>query len=143
MASVKILYNNCYGDFQFSTAFEEEYKKRTGHAISDHGRFYRIGSDSIRCDPLVLAIFEEKGSEWCSGFGSSLDIYEIPAIFERYWEIDEYDGNETVRICISEAYADILHLFMENSSDDINTLRNQYILLTEAYMKAKAIKSPE
>jgi hypothetical protein len=142
MASIKILYNNCYGDFQFSTEFEEEYSKRTGHPINEHGRLFRIGPDSLRCDPTVISIFEEKGSEWSSGPGASLDIREIPAIFEHYWEIDDYDGNETIRIMISEAYTDILHTFMEDATNNLEVLRIQYIVVSEAYNKAMNINSP-
>lgn len=140
---IRILYNNCYGDFQFSAAFEEEYRVRTGHAISEGGRAFRVGPDSTRCDPVAIAIFEEKGSEWSSGPGSSIDIRTIPAIFERYWEIDDYDGNETVRILISEAYADILHTCMENIDTTLDTLRQQYIALTEAFNQASERISSE
>ena len=141
--SIKILCNTCYGDFQLSTAFEKEYAERTGHSLFEKGRNFRTGSESVRCDPTVLAIFEEKGTEWSSGECAVLEIHTIPAIFEKYWEIDDYDGNETVRIMISEAYADILHTFMENELGDLDKLRKQYVALTEAFHRATDIKSPE
>jgi hypothetical protein len=131
LSSIKILYNNCYGGFMFSTAFEDEYKSRTGKD------FLYSGPGLDRCDPVAIAIFEEKGSEWSSGTHSMLDIREIPAIFERYWEIDEFDGNETVRICISEAYADILHTYMEHGS--LEDLRTQYAALKEAFQNSFTI----
>jgi hypothetical protein len=126
--SVKILFNDCYGGFEFSNAFEEEYRARGGSMTN--GRMFRIGPESIRCDPLAIAIFEEKGSEWCSGPNSMLEIREIPAIFERYWEVDEYDGNESIRVCVSEAYADILHTFMDTG--DKASLDRQYAALKAA-----------
>jgi hypothetical protein len=134
MSYIRVLFNNCFGHFQFSAAFEEEYSKRTGHPITD------ISHDSIRCDPDVLAIFDEKGSEWCSGEGASLDIRTIPSIFEKYWEIDEYAGNETVRICIGDAYADILHVYMEHGCKDIDLLRKQYSDITHAFQLSSTIK---
>ena len=143
MATIQILYNNCYGDFQFSAAFEEEYRARTGHTISEGGRAFRTGVESIRCDPVAIAIFDEKGSEWSSAPSCSIDIRKIPAVFERYWEIDDYDGNETIRILISEAYADILHTCMENPNASLDVLRQQYIVLTEAFNQASERISSE
>lgn len=131
---IKVLYNDCYGGFEFSKAFEAEYKTRTGRELKAHQRLYRTGPDSIRCDPVAIAIFEEKGSEWCSGPNSVLAVRKIPKIFERYWEIDEYDGDETVRVDRSEALADCLHAFM--TSGDKATLEAQYRAIMDTKLPA-------
>jgi hypothetical protein len=57
-------------------------------------------------------------------------VREIPALFERYWTIEEYDGNEHVHVDINEAYADALHLFME--SGDSGRLCDQYRAIKSA-----------
>ena len=129
-APVRVLFNDCYGDFAFSANFDAEYLKRTGHPIETDGRLYRIGSNSIRCDPVALAIFDEFGSAWCSGLEAELAVREVPAIFSSYWEIDDYGGNETVRLRVDEAMSDILETFIE-TGDEV-TLRRQHAAISEA-----------
>lgn len=122
---IKILYNNCYGGFNLSDAFIEEYQKRTGKKIScDETEFWYRGADSFRCDPVAVAIVEEFGSEWSSGVDSLIEICEIPAVFARHWKIKEYDGDETITVNKAEAYADILHGFMD--SGNLGALVKQY-----------------
>lgn len=125
MSTIKILYNNCYGGFNLSKAFKEEYQRRTGKAVGrDILAFYYRGPDSFRCNPIAVAIVEEFGCEWSSGLNSAIEIREIPAVFARYWEITEYDGEETVHANVEEAYADILHSYMD--SGDLGALVKQY-----------------
>ena len=110
--TIKIIYNDCYGGFRFSTAFEAEYRKRTGWDLMAEKRLFHLGAKSVRRDSVAIALLEEKGAEWSSGLNSYLAIREVPALFERYWSIEEYDGNESVYVNIHEAYADILHIYM-------------------------------
>lgn len=57
---------------------------------------HSINARSIeRTDPTLLRVIEELGSERASGKCATLKIVEIPDGVQ--WEIDEYDGNETVR----------------------------------------------
>ena len=126
----RVLFNDCYGDFCFSDAFASEFLKRTGSTIDEDGRQYLVGVNSIRCDTVVLQIFDEFGSAWCSGPECVLAIYEVPGIFERYWEIDDYGGNETVRIRVDEVLVDILETFIE--SGDRVAMLNKYHLVCQA-----------
>lgn len=121
-AILKILYNDCYGGFDFSPEFEAEYERRTGKKISDICPYGP--NHAIRADPTSIAIFEEKGTEWCSGHHSSLKLHIIPAALAKYWDIDEYDGDETVRVNIEEALADILETYMQTG--DHATMVDQY-----------------
>ena len=91
---------------------------------------FHTGPNSIRCDPDAIAIFEEHGSVWSSSEPSDLAIREIPDLFAQYWEIDEYDGNETVRVNVSEALADILDTYMETR--DHAALDRQYAAIKAA-----------
>jgi hypothetical protein len=127
---MKILYNDYYGGFTFSDAFLAEYKNRTGKELNVVNALFRIGSNSIRCDPVAIAIVEERGAKWSSGEAADLAIYEIPDVFANYWEIDEYDGNETVRVNVTEALADILDTYMETR--DLVSLERQYKIIKEA-----------
>lgn len=130
LATTKVLFNDCYGGFGFSDAFLKEYNLRTGAFTDEVSIHIRVGNESIRCNPVVIAIFEEKGSEWCSGPHSSLAVREFPAIFEKYWEIEEYDGNEHVRILFNEALADVLHTYV--ASGDHATMKRQYTAIMDA-----------
>lgn len=137
MSTIKILYNNCYGGFEVSEAFKEEYRRRTGKTINqDAIEFWNTGPDSFRCDPVAVAIVEEFGSERSSGHSSVIEIREIPAVFARHWNIKEYDGDETVKVNITEAYADILHGFMD--SGDLGLLVKQYRTIKTAEQRLRS-----
>lgn len=117
MATIKIIYNNCYGGFAFSVAFEEEYHGRTGQLLATHRRLLDPRSPTnIRIDPVAIAILEEKGSEWSSGPNAALEIREIPAVFSLYWSIEDRDGDETVECNTESAFADLLHTYMKDGN---------------------------
>ena len=117
VSTMKVLYNNCYGTgFCLSDAFVTEYNKRTGKELDQVKALFYKGADSLRCDPVAVTLFEEMGSTWCSGSDSELAIREVPDVFSRYWEVEESDGDEYVRICVAEALADILHTFMQTGN---------------------------
>jgi len=129
-STMKILYNNCYGcGFAFSDAFVAEYEARAGRKVNMIKALFQRGLGSIRCDPVAVGLVEEKGSRWASAPGSEIAIREIPDVLERYWEIEENDGDEYVRLLVSEALADILHEFMDTGDRDV--LNIQYAAITE------------
>jgi len=129
--TTQVLYNNSYGDgFVFSEAFLAEYEARTGKKLNVFQELIRIGPESIRCDPVAIAIFKEKGAEWCSGPTSELALREFSNVFEQYWEIEEQDGDEHVRLLVSEALADVLHEFIRTG--DKATLDRQYKAIVTA-----------
>lgn len=129
--TTQVLYNNSYGDgFVFSEAFLIEYEARTTKKLNVIKALTRIGPESIRCDPVAIAIFKEKGAEWCSGPTSDLALREFSNVFEQYWEIEEQDGDEHVRLLVSEALADILHEFVRTG--DKVLLDRQYKAIVSA-----------
>jgi hypothetical protein len=130
MASIKVLYNNCYGGLNFSDAFVALWEKRSGKKLDLFKESLKYAPDSIRCDPIAISIFEENGSDWCSGESSMIALREFPEVFYRYWEIEEYDGDEHVRILVTDAFADILQVFMETG--DRAALDRQYKEITDA-----------
>jgi len=133
---LKVLYNNCYGPgFCFSDAFIAEYEAKTGRKLDTIAALFRRGADSIRCDPVAIALVEERGAAWCSGPESEIAIAEVDTVFERYWEIEEAGGDEYVRVMISEALADVLHTFVQTGDRD--ALDRQY----KAIMSAQVIKT--
>jgi hypothetical protein len=127
---MKILYNDTFGGFDFSKAFLDTYKARTGKDLNVVNALFHTGPNSIRCDPVAIALFEEHGTEWASGPHACLAVRDIPDLFAQYWEIDESDGNETVRVNVSEALADLLDTYMETK--DHAALDRQYAAVTAA-----------
>jgi hypothetical protein len=125
--AMRVLYNDDYGTFNFSDAFMAEYVVQTGKELI-------MFDPRFRCDPIVLKIFDQNGSEWSSGPNASLKVYEFPDMFEKYWEIDAYCGDETVRILYSDALADILDTFMDGG--DIDILYRQYAAIKEFQTKS-------
>lgn len=89
-----------------------------------------VGPESIRMDPIAIAIWREKGGEWCSGPGAALEVRDIPTVFEHYWTIEEYGGSETVHVNMAEAFADILHDYMDTG--DHARLADRYRTLKAA-----------
>lgn len=126
---MKVLFNNCYGAFCYSIAFIEEYKVRYPEHWKQFIKDTSFDAHQARSDPRAVALFEERGSEWSSGEGAMLELVTIPDVFADFWEIEEYDGNETVRILRSDALADILHTFINNG--DEAALRSAYTRLME------------
>jgi len=134
--SFKVVYNDCYGGFKFSAAFEAEYRKRTGWDLMTEKRLFRNGPESVRRDSVAITLLEEKGIEWSSGPNSYLAIRVIPTVFETYWSIEEYDGNESVYVNVPEAYADLLHAYMSDGdhaklTDGYRRIRTAARALTE------------
>jgi hypothetical protein len=125
MDMIKILYNDSYdADFGFSEEFDTAYKARTGREVNTTIRLYRIGADSVRRDPVAIAIVEALGVERASAPGAYLQIREIPAMFERYWSVEASFGTETVHVDVNEAFADVLHHYMDTG--DSAALVTQY-----------------
>lgn len=133
---IKILYNDCYGGgSEFSPAFAEEIIRRTNGSVDVSERWQLVGGPtSIRCNTDVIALFEEKGSEWSSGPNCTLALYEIPEAFSRYWEIDERNGSESVRVLVAEIYYDLLETYMESERTpaDLEQLHRWYETATAA-----------
>jgi hypothetical protein len=88
--TIKVAYNNCYGGFTVSNKGENLYcKYSNGNPAPDTSR------DFDRTDPILIRVIEELGKE-VSGSCSNLCIETIPIEFKDYFEIDEYDGSESV-----------------------------------------------
>ena len=80
---MRIVLNKCYGGFGLSKQAIE---------ILGYGNGYY---DGRRDDPALLALIDEKGEEWVSGYCADLGVVEIPDEATD-WELDEYDGWETI-----------------------------------------------
>lgn len=79
---MKFVLNKCYGGASLSD-----------DAVKALGRdgYY----DFKRQDADLIALIEEKGSEFCSGDCSHLFVVTVPEEATD-WEIEDYDGIETI-----------------------------------------------
>ena len=86
----EVLYNACYGGFGFSKEAIAEYRARGG---AFEGHWDRIP----RNDPVMVSVVRDLGAR-ANGMCAKLLIASVPAPFETHFQIDEYDGMESVRV---------------------------------------------
>lgn len=84
----KIVVNRCFGGFGLS---KEAYKE-LGLAWDGYG--YAFSDEEKRSDPKLVEVVERLGDK-ASGEMASLRVVSVPDYVS--WEIDNYDGQETVR----------------------------------------------
>lgn len=84
----KVVVNRCWGGFGLS---KKAYEK-LGLAWDGYG--YSYSEEEKRADPKLVTVVEELGDE-ASGPMANLKVVVVPDDVD--WEIDNYDGQETVR----------------------------------------------
>lgn len=94
---MKIAINTCYGGFSVSPAvYEKLGLKWDGYGFIGNKALGIESNDYLqyRSCPALIEAIEAVGEEAASGFLAEIKIVEIPDDVE--WEIQGYDGNETV-----------------------------------------------
>ncbi|MGD9157181.1 MAG: hypothetical protein PVG39_02120 [Desulfobacteraceae bacterium] len=94
---MKIAVNKCFGGFGLSKAvFDELGFKWDGYGYLDNESFGIESGNYLeyRKDPRLIAAIEKIGEEKASGDLAEVRIVDVPDDVE--WEIDEYDGIETI-----------------------------------------------
>lgn len=120
---MKVLYNTCYGGFNFSKQFVEEFNKRHPDRVKKLEEWHEE-----RIDRNIIALFEEKGSDWSSGVCAKLDVEEIPDDVE--FHIREYDGMEGVAWSIpkDEIIQDLLDILKGRKKEEETSKFTQLML---------------
>lgn len=93
---MKVVINRCWGGFGISEAVSEELGIENHSDYLDNDSF-GIESDNwheYRAHPPLIAAIEKVGEAEASARCGALSIVEIPDGIS--WEIDDYDGMETV-----------------------------------------------
>jgi hypothetical protein len=117
----------------FSEQFMDEYEKRTSKKTI-------IWLCWMRSDPIAIAIFKEKGSEWCCRSGKAqLRLESIPALFGNHYKIkkDTFDDEEHIVIHWDALHRQALQRFVE-SGDSVEATKyayNKYLEMEEAFTK--------
>lgn len=84
-------HNTLFGPTPFTKDLGDWFlSKDLDNDLCYYPRFY----DEARSDPDLIAVIEELGSKEASRQCADLQIHEVPD--GREFEIDEYDGNESV-----------------------------------------------
>ena len=95
---IKIIVNGCYGGLGFSRlVYEKLGIKWDNYGYLDNEKL-KIESENyeeFRTSLELIKVIEEIGIGAASGTHADIRIAEVPDDVE--WEIDEYDGIETVR----------------------------------------------
>ena len=93
--SLPVLYNRCYGGFNFSEAAVKRYNElveRTGDP-----KLSSMACDLKRTDRVMAMVVDEL-KEASHGFCAKLGIAWVDERYEEYVVVDEYDGSESVSI---------------------------------------------
>jgi hypothetical protein len=100
---MKVLVNKCYGGYGTSVEAGLEWLKRNNKVFTVIDDSYNLvvemdGEkhyiDLDRADPILIELYEEKGSEFVSGRHAELKLEEIPD--DCQYSIGEYDGQEWI-----------------------------------------------
>jgi len=116
---IEILLNICYGGWNISKKAIELYKLRDpSYNITENYFDYYFN----RNDPILVQIYKELGNEFDNKY-SKTKIKKILKKYENYYDIDEYDGKECVRINytkykLNNIYNKIKEILQSNNNDN-------------------------
>ena len=100
---MKVLINRCYGGYGTSIEAGLEWLKRNNKVFTVLDDSYNLvvemdGEkhyiDLDREDPILIELYEKKGSQFVSGNHAQLELTEIPDGCE--YSVGEYDGQEWI-----------------------------------------------
>ena len=92
MATVRVVYNKCYGGFSLSKEGLDLYNQKLINSNLPTTTHWRPKN---RHDPLLIEVIEELGDK-ANGKCAKLCIKEIPAEYIHCYSINEYDGKEYI-----------------------------------------------
>jgi len=129
---IEILLNICYGGWNISKKAIELYKLRNpSYNLSKNEFDYYFNRDN----PILVQIYKELGHNF-DGKHSKTKIKKILKKYENYYDIDEYDGKECVKINYSKykldnMYNKIKEILQSNNND--NTKINEIEQFVSAF----------
>ena len=116
---IEILLNICYGGWNISEKAIELYKLRnSNYNLSENEFDYYFN----RHDPILVQIYKELGHDFDCKY-SKTKIKKILKKYENYYDIDEYDGKEYVKINytkykLDNIYNKIKEILQNNNNDN-------------------------
>jgi hypothetical protein len=123
-----MLFNNSvsYSGFEFSKECKKELHRR-GLLNTNYNDDYLSNcvTEPLRSHPVVLQIFDEMGSEWCSGDDSKIEKEIIPAGFSKWAKVIGCEGgSEFIRVDFDKAYADSLDDLLDRPDATVEEVRS-------------------
>jgi hypothetical protein len=116
---IEILINICYGGWNISKQAIELYKLRNpSYNVTKNEFDYYFNRDN----PILVQIYKELGNDF-DGKYSKTKIKKILKKYENYYDIDEYDGKEWVKINytkykLDNIYNQIKKILQNNNNDN-------------------------
>ena len=116
---IEILINICYGGWNISKKAIELYKLRNpSYNVTENEFDYYFNRDN----PILVQIYKELGNDF-DGKYSKTKIKKILKKYENYYDIDEYDGKEWVKINytkykLDNIYNQIKKILQNNNNDN-------------------------
>lgn len=118
MQVVEVMYNACYGGFNFSELAVEEYRM-----VNPNKKFlYSSLADIDRADPAMVDIVKRLGTG-ASGQCGDIRIAEVPLKYAQHYRIGEYDGYERVYVDYNAYKIDAIRAALDDEAiEDMSTL---------------------
>jgi hypothetical protein len=123
--TMEIMYNSTWGGWQPSQKALNMYYERKKAEDSD----FKIvcWADIERDDRVLIEIFRELGDEFdvdCS----KTKIRTIDKKYEKYYRIENYDGNEDIVVEVERYHLDLVKTILQNErmtdTEKINEMKN-------------------
>ena len=84
---------------------------------------YHLRGMEVRTDPIALALFDEKGSKWCSG-GIDLRMKAVPArVADFVWVEDVSERFEIVCVDFDKAFRYGMGMIVDNEGSTMDDVR--------------------
>ncbi len=97
----KCIYKKTNDETLFKNYFIKDMGDNIEISNEDYTKYNLYLDDEHRQDPILIEVVEELGDKASGRFGK-LEVFEIPD--NCYYEIDEYDGIETIYYSNSKIY---------------------------------------
>lgn len=114
---IEILYNTKFGGWGISKKAEEFYKLKKGNVDLESVYFDDL---SYRTDPILIETYKEMGNEFDDKY-SKTKIKKIPKKYENYYNIEEYDGREYIKINYAQYNLDKIYNKIKNIIESPNS----------------------
>jgi len=124
----KVVANGCFGGFSLSREACDALKERNPSKFEEVDPNYGyLPYDTPRNDPDLVWVVEFLGVKAASGSHAALYVVELPDGVP--FEVDEYDGSESVKVDFAQVCADLLADLEENNDPQMarDTLRNALV----------------
>ena len=127
---IEILYNSSYGGWRLSEKAIELYKLRNPTLTE-----LKFADYYNRDDPILVQIYKELGNSFDDKY-SKTKIKKILKKYENYYDIEEYDGKEWIKINytkykLNNIYTKIKEIL--NSNNNNNTKVNELTLFISEF----------